>query len=133
MTTVAVFGRGVSRINEVTLRQARLVLKWTTIRGVPSWSVTRCSGQLSLLPFCAMENQPGDIGSTVLLGRSHRPRIRDCDISPCGLTDLQKEDEHSADTLTPRNRTKLQGVARSLQSQSRRNRIAVATANTALS
>jgi len=34
-------GKVVGRINEVTLRRARLVLRWVTVRGIPSWYITK--------------------------------------------------------------------------------------------
>ena len=50
-------GNVVGRINEVTLRRARLVLGWVTVFGGQITSVFRTShsGQLSLLPSAGRE------------------------------------------------------------------------------
>ena len=43
-------GNGVQHIDEVTVRQARLVLGWVTVRGYIVLVCSHHSGQLSLLP-----------------------------------------------------------------------------------
>ena len=58
---------GVGRINEVILRQARLVLRWVTVRG---YTVLVCSHsrQLSLLPSVECEMSTGQAAMAVLFG-----------------------------------------------------------------
>jgi len=61
------------QINEVTLRRARLVLRWVTVHGytVPPWYVTigiSHSDQLGLLPAVGREIITGQRAVAVLCG-----------------------------------------------------------------
>jgi len=49
---VAIWPSGVVQFNKVTIRQARLVLRWVTVHG--SWYVVSHPGQLSLLPLTGL-------------------------------------------------------------------------------
>jgi len=60
------------RINEVTLRRARLVLRWVPFRyaGIPSRYVISHPGQLSLLPLAGWEMSTGQRADEALRLRS---------------------------------------------------------------
>jgi len=62
-------GNGVGHINEVTLHQTQLVLKWATLPGYAILICNRHLGKLSLQPSVGQEMTIGQVAVQVIYGK----------------------------------------------------------------